>query len=725
MPANDLVQIAEDFRAALPGEALPPDVMAKLAKPTDAILNAAAEAAIKAGYPGAAEVLYRGVAARPNAPFWPLSGLARLAAANEDWPGALNFWTECQARDDTRPFIHFGRATALARLWRLDEAMAVWRDILERFPDAEGLYVNVAGSAGEIGQWAFAGACIETLLARMPDEAKPDWFQLRIRALQHQGRDADVQVAIALLQRDFPDSDLGMRLSVERAVRIYSGLDELHALTAAAVAKFPSSRGFYVEHVRNLLGLGRVDEAEAVVAKLEEEDDHVALVGRWRLIVDQDGDDAIKAQALAARGRIWGLYPGLLVGEFLLSLWRDWSLELALGILSDIEQRFPGRPVAVASRIKALVALRRDDEALAAIDAVPALCETHEMLELRGWAASRRGAVDEARRINATILSRSYCAAIHSPEPNLELIRLPEGLEDRPGVTAIVFIRNEARRLAEFLAHHREIGVRRFVVIDHMSTDGSHDYLRAQPDIILYRTGDPFRRASSGMRWKNVLIQRHIRDGWCLPLDVDEAFIYPGWETTPIDAFTAYLDSVGAEGVRAFMLDVYPERLFTNSGEASPQSEYRHYDGDYAWLGHLRSPYRQPIGGVRTRLFGAQDYLTKTPLIKAGRGIHLNSHETTPLRLAEVSGVLLHYKLLSLAEARSRAGAGSETIWSNLGPDDMRRQERSFRHLAAMRDTDLTLPGVTESLTDSLTLAERGLMEAPPDYRTWISKRSA
>jgi hypothetical protein len=601
--------------------------------------------------------------------------------------------------------------------------MAVWREALARFPDSENIYLNVAIGAGEIGQWDFAGACIDTLLARLPAKAKPDWFQLRIRALQHQGRDAELQAALGALERDFPDSDLGARLSVERAVRIYSGLDELHALTAVAVAKFPDSRWFYVEHVRNLLGLGRVDEAEAVVAKLEEEDDHVALVGRWRLTIDRDGDGAIEAQALAARGRVWAFYAGLLVGEFLLSLWRGWAIELALEIFTDIEQRFPGRPVAVTSKIKALVTLRREDEALAAIDAVPALCETQEILELRGWAASRRGAVDEARRINTTILSRSYCAAIHSPEPNLELIHLPDGLEHPLGVTAIIFVRNEARRLTEFLNHHRRIGVERFIVIDNLSTDGSLNFLRVQPDVILYRTGDPFRRASSGMRWKNVLIERHARDRWCLPLDVDEAFLYPGWETTPIDDFAAYLDSVGAEGVGAFMLDVYPERLFTNTGEASPQSEYTHYDGHYTWLGHLRSPYRQPIGGIRTRLFGAQDYLTKTPLIKAGRGIHLNSHETTPLRLAEVSGVLLHYKLLSLAEAQARSSAGS-TIWSNLGPDDMRRQARSFHRLSGLRNADITQPGITETLTDSLILAERGLMQAPPDYLAWLKSRA-
>lgn len=726
MQANDLTQIAEDFRAALPSGALPPDILAKLAAPTDAVLNAAAEAAIKVGYLDAAQTLFKRVAARPNAPSWPMASLARLATINEDWPGALAFWTEARARDGTKPFVHLGRATALTRLWRLEEAMAVWREALERFPDSENVHLNIAGSAGEIGQWDFAASCIDTLMARMPDDAKPDWFQLRIRALQHQGRDADVQAAIVALESRFPESDLGARLSIERAVRIYSGLDELHALTAAAVAKFPDTRWFYVEHVRNLLGLGRVDEAEAVVAKLNQEDDHVALVCRWRLIIDRNGDDGIKAQAVATSGRTWDLYPGLMVGEFLFSLWRGWAIDLALETFTDIERRFPGRPVAVAPKIKALIALRRDDEALAAIDAVPALCQTQEILELRGWAASRRGAPDTARHIGETILLRGYCAAIHSPEPNLELIRLPEGLGDHSGVTAIVFVRNEMSRLTEFLDHHRRIGVGRFIVIDNLSIDGSPDFLHAQPDVILYRTGDPFRRASSGMRWKNVLIMRHAYGRWCLPLDVDEAFLYPGWETTPIDDFTAYLDGAGAEGIAAFMLDVYPRRLFADTGEASPQSEYTHYDGDYTWLGHLRSPYHQPIGGIRTRLFGAQDYLTKTPLIKAGRAIHLNSHETTPLRLAAVSGVLLHYKLLSLAEAhaRSRAGAGSDTIWSNLGPDDMRRQERSFRRLAALREADITRSGVTETLTDSLTLTERGLMQASPDYLAWLKTRA-
>lgn len=145
-------------------------------------------------------------------------------------------------------------------------------------------------------------------------------------------------------------------------------------------------------------------------------------------------------------------------------------------------------------------------------------------------------------------------------------------------------------------------------------------------------------------------------------------------------------------------------------------------------MGLVRPPYLRPSGGVRARLFEAQEYLHKVPLIKSSRGVALNSHETTHLRFADITGALLHYKLLNLAirskEARSSCG-GNPFVARDRNAETLRRHVRYASRLAALSDVDLFKTGVSEELADSLTLADRGLMQAPRKFRDWLAPARA
>jgi hypothetical protein len=320
-------------------------------------------------------------------------------------------------------------------------------------------------------------------------------------------------------------------------------------------------------------------------------------------------------------------------------------------------------------------------------------------------------------------LSTTYFPGVHGPDPELELITPERDWPKPTGVAAFVPIRDELPNLPEFLRHHREIGVRRFFFIDHMSADGSGDYLRAQPDVVLYRTREDYRRSAGGTRWVNALIGRHGSGGWCLRVDADESFIYPGCETTPLDRLVDYLELEAAEGVAALMLDVFPERLFDAAGNPSSRADCRFYDGDYVWVGRVRAPYLQAAGGIRSRLFRVQEYLHKIPLIKSSRAIHLSVHEAPALRLATVTGALLHYNLLALARDRPTEGVGNGGLPISRA-ENFHTLGRRRRYAARLRDlaaADLCLTGVSQPLTDSLTLADRGLLRAPPEFRRWLS----
>ena len=49
-------------------------------------------------------------------------------------------------------------------------------------------------------------------------------------------------------------------------------------------------------------------------------------------------------------------------------------------------------------------------------------------------------------------------------------------------------LRNEAVRLPYFLKYYRNMGINHFVFVDNDSTDGSLEYLAAQPDVSVWTT---------------------------------------------------------------------------------------------------------------------------------------------------------------------------------------------------------------------------------------------
>jgi tetratricopeptide (TPR) repeat protein len=584
-----------------------------------------------------------------------LAWQAGEAGRREDWSRALSLWSAWLERhaDAARPEWLSGRALALFRLWRADEALAAWEDVVAGFAEFEPACLQLAGALEELGRWDTAEGVWADLVRRFPHRATPEWLARQARCRLNRRVDQALGPVIAELEGRFPNSSAGRRLAVEFSIRSNLGFSEFASAIEGAARQFPADRELSSRYATLLLASGRLPEAVALVEKLEAGGiDHFALISRWRIVRDREGDAAMKL-----------------------------------------------------------------------IDAVPRPYRSREVLELRAWAAVRRDRQESAKKLWRTILSTTYFPGAHAPDPELELITSARHWPKSVGVAAFGTIRDELPNLPEFLRHHRGIGVRRFFFIDHMSADGSGDYLRAQPDVILYRAREDYRRSAAGTRWVNALIGRHGAGGWCLRVDADESFIYPGCETTPLDRLVDYLEHEDAEGVAAFMLDVFPERLFDANGNPASRADCRFYDGDYLWSGRVRAPYLQPAGGIRSRLFRVQEYLHKIPLIKSSRAIHLSVHDATALRLATVTGALLHYNLLALARTRPTRSTGDEGFPISRAPN-LQTMDRRQRYAARFRDlaaADLRLTGVSQPLADSLTLTDRGLLRAPPEFRRWLN----
>lgn len=651
---------------------------------------------------------------------------AETAMMKEDWAKALEIWNACieSHRDAIKPNWLNGQALALFRLWCAEEALRAWTCLNRQFPEFTSGRLSLAVAARELGRWSVVRQGYSELIDGNPDDARPEWFAERARALLYARSEQSAEQAIKELDVRFSDSAQGCNLALEYCYYMQFGVNIILPKIEASLRRFPHDRPLLTEYVRALLASGRQSNAAAVVADMEASvDDHYALISRWRLVVDRDGECALQEMARrAVRSRDWNLQSGLAIGNFLSSLLSVWAIELAQQIFDDLALKFPGRAAIVCARARTLIMLRQDESALQLIDSLPASFQTNEILELRAWAASRRGEHSQARDIWQAILAQAYSPALDGPEPNLRLLTPALALLPPGGVTAFAKIRNEMAHLPEFLRHHRKIGVGHFVFVDNMSTDDSAAYLGTQPDVTLYQTEDVFQTSSAGMRWINMLRERHGRHGWCLYADADELLIYPGWETTPLDRLIAYLESEGAEAVAAFMLDVYPEKLLDEAAKPAPREDYRYYDNDYAWIGQTKAPYLQPVGGVRLRLFQASEILHKTPLVRNSADKYINSHSTTPLRLSRISALLLHYKLFNLAIRFKppEVSAGGNPFVASRSPEIMRRHVRYAARMANLLNARLVKPEVSETLTDSFVLADRGLMQAPAEFRHWL-----
>ncbi len=251
------------------------------------------------------------------------------------------------------------------------------------------------------------------------------------------------------------------------------------------------------------------------------------------------------------------------------------------------------------------------------------------------------------------------------------------GKIQRGQILAFTTLRNECARLPWFLSHYRRLGVGHFLMVANDSSDGSAEFLAAQPDVSLWTTQASYKASRFGVDWLTWLQMRYGHAHWCLTVDADELLIYPHWETRDLQALTRRLSETGAVALGALMLDLYPKGPI-GSGDYDPACDPLEY---LPWFD--AAPYRatrqQPMqnlwlqGGARERVFFADrphrgPTLNKLPLVNwSRRYVYANStHSALPPRLnrewdgpasvsgdTRLSGVLLHTKFLPEIVARS------------------------------------------------------------------------
>jgi glycosyltransferase involved in cell wall biosynthesis len=335
-------------------------------------------------------------------------------------------------------------------------------------------------------------------------------------------------------------------------------------------------------------------------------------------------------------------------------------------------------------------------------------------------------------------------------------------ISDGPGeIRAVMTVRNEILRMPQALEHYRKIGVSRFFVIDNGSTDGTRELLTAQPDCHVFLTYNSYPEARLGLEWQQALLDEYGVDHWCLIVDADEWFIYPGYENKSLPELAAYLEQSGAQGVFAFLLDMYGGGAVAEAA-SNPRGSMlevcRYFDAQYIWdkgfripgLTWRRFPPYRVAGGPRWRLLfptlhrhynilkvmwlisgrfkiplplalRPAPILRKIPFVRWLPGMRYpNPHETTPIKLSEVTGVLLHFKFLADFSARLNVEINRKEQWDGVS---LSWAGESARCLAKLRSE----PGLSfyydgsVAYEDSQQLVRLGLMR---ENNAWMRIRT-
>ncbi len=294
-------------------------------------------------------------------------------------------------------------------------------------------------------------------------------------------------------------------------------------------------------------------------------------------------------------------------------------------------------------------------------------------------------------------------------------------------LTVLCVVKNGRYYIESFLDHYRNLGVKRIVILDNGSTDGTIELLSRNADVTVYRSPVPFNTYIVGL--KRYLVSLYRGCGWVLVADIDEFFDYPGSGHLSLDRFLAYLNSNRYTVVTVQMLDMFgafPEAAFFT---AFSPDRFPFYD-----LSNLDVRPAPPIvlgrknrytnleipvysGGIRMSSFGVKPWLSKHALFY-GPSVSVCAYEQHVVggaRVADISALFRHYlftphfpeKCEHGARIRSveQGGAEYQAYWSAL-------KRRS--------PSDYLRPINTRRFYSVDTLVAEGFLHVSRAYNTWI-----
>jgi glycosyltransferase involved in cell wall biosynthesis len=228
----------------------------------------------------------------------------------------------------------------------------------------------------------------------------------------------------------------------------------------------------------------------------------------------------------------------------------------------------------------------------------------------------------------------------------------------------VSLMKNAAYYINAFIEHHQSLGVKHIVIIDNGSTDDTVTIASSYDNVTVLKNMLPAKEFETSLR--SEAAKKVIKGGWIIFVDSDELFETAGGK---LQTLLQYLEENKYTAMQTQMLDLYePDSRYLeckNSNYNEVIERCNHYslenilldpysninNSSYGWfLSQIKcnsTNTNLKTGGVRHEIFGELCLLTKHSLVRNIKGIKLmiHPHFAANVNLADVSGLLRHYKL--------------------------------------------------------------------------------
>lgn len=255
---------------------------------------------------------------------------------------------------------------------------------------------------------------------------------------------------------------------------------------------------------------------------------------------------------------------------------------------------------------------------------------------------------------------------------NIQLIHGIRSVKLFPNeAAATCVVRNGEYYVGDFIKHYLNLGIKHIFVLDNGSTDRTIAIAAKHSNVSIYRSSLPIGVYQAGL--KRCLARNAVLgDGWCLDADVDEFFDYPHSNKMQFKEFLDYLNNNQYTAVLTQLLDMFSDEplsaLTHREQVVGLRGTYRFYDiSQVRATSYIDSELSKTFGGqnnasaatmkllwggIRKTLYGNDCLLTKHSLFRsAAVEPFTHVHYVDGANLADVSAVMLHYKLTSTALA--------------------------------------------------------------------------
>ncbi len=660
----------------------------------------------------------------PNAPAG-FMGLAKVAQRKKDWHLALENWDKAIERRKSQ--INYSwlnrKAHVLLELEEYEQAKALFKKIADKASDKEWGYVGLAYIAQAVGTQKEALAQWKLVLDKFPD-ARPVSIQYA-DVLIDAGKYEEAEALMQIQLKKEPDSKevLVTLAKIARSARLY---DRAHSRWSHLADVYPHSHDFRSEHIHCLLDLLEFERAHKEYQQyLPQFENNV----RYKQLLAEIYWTELKVDiAIEVLNKAISEHPeafGLVVKKvnYHVALYRSTGdrsyIEEAWENLQAFAARGAKHPALEDKQIVLLIYLGKKEEALKKIESAKH-SKGRKYSEYRIWAEAYKGNIDKAKELWRQYDAKYHIPQVQRPEPGtLQKVDERSTAVDKDSILIFTAVRNERWRLPWFLDYYRKQGVDRFFFVDNDSDDGTKEYLLEQNDVHVFWTDQPYAESYSAMQWLNGLMSQYGTESWCIYVDVDEALIFPGCEKRGLKQLTNYMADQGHDAMYAFMLDMFEPSLKSIPRGNDYQGfveDYPYFDNQYYEIESIYCPYRFTGGGVR-RTFEMFENQTKTPIVRGASGIKflMSSHQVTPAKISDISGVLLHFKLAGdfeesfkrELEVNTRSPACKRRHWGylraidNFGDDESFLTEHSVKFESSQQLLELELISSSEEFESS------------------------